>query len=142
MLLVYRVTLPGRVTVASSRAQTGSGSNAHIMGLVFTGAKPKSLLLRGVGPTLASFGVATPVADPVLTIYNSGAQPVFTNDNWNDSPELSALRSATAATGAFVLPEASKDAAGLLTLDPGAYTVHVSSASAAGISLIEAYEVP
>lgn len=144
MVLVYRLTLPGRVTVASSRAQTGSGANAHIMGLVVTGAKPKSFLVRGVGPTLANFSVTGSLTDPVLTVYNSSASAVFTNDNWNDVSNLAELRAATSATGAFTLPEASKDSAGLVTLDPGAYTLHLvpSASGGSGISLIEAYELP
>ena len=51
--------------------------------------------------------------------------------------------SATSATGAFALENDSKDAAVLVNLDPGAYTVHVTGADGGtGVSLIEVYETP
>lgn len=143
MILVYRLTLPARMTSASSRAQTGTGANAHIMGLSVTGSKTKSLLIRGVGPTLTTYNVSGALADPAMTLYNAAGQPILTNDNWNDAANLAELRAATAATGAFVLPESSKDSAIFTTLDPGVYTIHVTAAgTATGLSLIEVYELP
>jgi hypothetical protein len=45
--------------------------------------------------------------------------------------------------GGFALPENSKDAAVLLSLDPGAYTVQIADSSGrSGVSLAEVYEVP
>ncbi|NBQ59016.1 MAG: hypothetical protein EBU32_11685, partial [Opitutaceae bacterium] len=113
MLLVYRLTLPGRILNVSSRAQTGAGTSAHIAGFVVTGPKPKQLLIRGVGPTLGS------------------------------AANLADLRAANTATGAFALGDDSKDAAVLATFDPGTYLAQVSGvAGATGISLIEIYELP
>ena len=46
-------------------------------------------------------------------------------------------------TGALTLPSGSKDAAVLITLNPGAYTAQIKSAKNAsfGVALIEIYEV-
>jgi|GEM_PF-2288026 len=143
MLLVYRLTLPGRMPNVSSRAQTGSGANAHVGGFVVTGPKPKQLLLRGVGPALGNFGVAGALADPTMIVFNAAGQQVAVNDDWGAAANLTELRAATTAVGAFGLTEGSKDSALLVTLDPGNYTVQVSGAAGAtGISLVEVYEVP
>lgn len=143
MLLVYRLTLPGRMLNASSRAQTGTGANAHIAGFVVTGPKPKQLLIRGVGPTLASFGLTGSLADPTLAIFDGAGRQVYANDDWGSAANLAELRAATTAVGAFELADASKDSALLVTLDPGAYSAQVNGvAGATGISLLEIYEVP
>lgn len=143
MLLVYRLTLPGRMSNISSRAQTGTGAATHIVGFAVNGPRPKQMLIRGVGPSLANYGVTGALADPVLTIFNAAGQTVFTNDNWADAANAADLRAAAQASGAFALTEGSRDAALLLQLDPGTYTAQVSGAAGAtGISLLEVYEVP
>ena len=144
MLLVYRLTLPGRMNNISSRAQTGTGVATHIVGFAVNGPRPKQMLIRGVGPSLANYGVTGALADPALTIFNAAGQTVFTNDNWSDATNNPAdLRAAAQASGAFALAEGSRDAALLLQLDPGTYTAQVSGAGGAtGISLLEVYELP
>ena len=143
MLLVYRLTLPGRILNVSSRAQTGAGANAHIAGFIVTGPKPKQLLIRGVGPTLAGFGVSNALPDPTLLITNAAGQILYANDDWGTAANLAELRVTTAAVGAFTLTESGKDSAILATLDPGAYSAQVSGvAGSTGISLIEIYELP
>ena len=143
MLLVYRLTLPGRILNVSSRAQTGAGANAHIAGFIVTGPKPKQLLVRGVGPTLAGFGVSNALPDPTLLITNAAGQTLYANDDWGTAANLAELRVTTAAVGAFTLTESGKDSAILATLDPGTYSAQVSGvAGSTGISLIEIYELP
>lgn len=143
MVLVYRVTLPSRLVNVSSRAQAGTGANAHTLGFVVTGARPKTMLVRGVGPTLAGYGVAGALADPTLAVYDAAGRSVAANDNWSEGAATADLRSAAARSGAFALTEASRDAAVLLTLDPGVYSAQVSPVGpAAGLSLIEIYELP
>ncbi len=143
MLLVYRITLPGRFRNVSSRALTGSGPGAHVAGFVVSGPQPRRLLIRGVGPTLTSFGVTGPLADPVLALFNAEGREIAANNNWGDAANAAEVRAAAAGLGAFALPENGADAALLLVLDPGAYTVQVNAIGAAtGISLIEVYEIP
>jgi hypothetical protein len=53
------------------------------------------------------------------------------------------LSTAFERVGAFALGVASRDAAALLTLSAGSYTVQVSGVgNATGIALLEIYEVP
>lgn len=143
MILVYRVTIPSRLVNVSSRAQAGAGSATHIVGFVVNGARPKTMLVRGVGPTLASYGLTDGLSDPMLAIYDSAGRKLFTNDNWSDNNAASVVTAAGQRTGAFALNANSKDAALLVDLDPGAYTAQVTGVgSATGISLVEVYELP
>jgi hypothetical protein len=111
------------------------------VGFTIAGTAPKAVLIRAIGPTLAGFGVGTPVADPQLALFRSGtSEPMATNDNWAGTPALS---SAFVNVGAFALPATSRDAALLATLPPGGYSVVVTGvAGAAGSALVEVYEVP
>jgi hypothetical protein len=62
------------------------------------------------------------------------------NDNWGDDPAVAA---AATQAGAFPLNAGSKDAAAVVTLNPGLYTVVVTGVgSATGAVLIEIYELP
>ncbi len=143
MLLVYRLTLPGRMPNVSSRAQTGVGPNVHVGGFSVSGPKPKQLLIRGIGPALVNFGVAGALTDPTLQLFNAAGTPILANDDWGSAASGPALRAATTAVGAFALADGSKDSSLLVVLDPGSYTVQVSGVGGAtGISLVEVYEVP
>jgi len=141
MVLVYRITIPARLANVSSRAQTGGGAT-HIAGFVVTGARPKTLLVRGIGPGLAGAGVTGALADPVLTVFDRTGRELHANDNWTDG-EAAELRAAAVRAGAFPLADGSRDAALLLQLDPGVYTAQITAAAGgAGISLLEIYELP
>jgi hypothetical protein len=88
-----------------------------IGGFVIQGAAQRNVLIRAVGPTLASFGVPTALADPVLTIYDSSRRVVATNSAWGNNANLTSLVAVT-IKGAFPLLPNSKDAALYLRLDP------------------------
>ena len=96
-----------------------------------------------VGPALAGYGVSSPLADPVLTITNGAGNEIAANDNWENAANLNALRSATSLVGAFAFGAGSRDAALLITLAPGSYTVQVAGvAGATGTALLEIHELP
>ncbi len=126
-------TAPGRLVNISTRSLVGAGDNVQIGGFVITGG-PKQLVIRAAGPALAAFAVSGYLPDPVLIVY-SGSTAIAQNDDWN-----SALESHFAAVHAFAFANGSKDAALVLTLPAGAYTVHVSGKGASGIALVEGYE--
>ena len=61
------------------------------------------------------------------------------NNDWGGTP---GLKAAFAAAGAFSLPDVSKDAALVVTLEPGVYTAQVSGADGTpGVALVEIYEL-
>jgi hypothetical protein len=134
-------TAPAQLVNVSTLGFVGSGEEALTAGFVISGNAPKRLLIRAVGPGLTPFGVANTVADPQLSLVRQGASdPLATNNDWSGTEEL---RAAFRAAGAFELTPGSGDAALIVTLDPGAYTVQVSSDTPAvtGQALVEIYDL-
>ena len=129
-----------RLVNISSRGRVTPDDGVLIGGFVVTGNSPKTLLIRGIGPALTNFGIAGALADPALTIYQD-SKAISTNEGWANS---AAITTAAIQTGAFMLPTGSKDAAVVITLNPGAYTAQIKSAknASSGVALIEIYEVP
>src|SRR5213592_492926 len=54
----------------SGRAHVFTGERILIAGLIIGGTENKRVLIRGLGPSLASLGVAAPLADPMLSLYD------------------------------------------------------------------------
>lgn len=133
------VTRP-RLTNLSARARSGAGDDVLIVGAAVAGARPKSLLVRAVGPGLVNAGVAGVMANPRLTTYRGTAVDLDLDD-WSETPEPDALRAAMAETGAFALAEGSKDAAILASFAAGNLTVHATASDGvAGVVLLELYD--
>ncbi len=139
---LYELDANGRTVNLSTRARVRGGEGVLIGGFVVQGPAYKRVLIRAIGPTLGAFGVTTALEDTVLTIY-SGSTVVATNDRWESAPEVAALKAATERAGAFALAANSEDAALLITLPPGAYTVEVrGKGESEGVALLELYDVP
>ena len=134
-----------RLVNLSSRGVVSPGASVMIPAFVTSttgGTTPKKFLIRGVGPGLAQFGVANVLANPTLTITNSAGLNVATNDDWETNSNVEELRTITSQLG-FPLAPGSKDAALLISLPPGGYTIQVSGvANTSGTALVEVYEVP
>ena len=130
----------GRLLNLSTRAQLAGGATL-IAGFVMQGGGPRVHLLRGVGPTLAQFGVVG-MPDPRMQIF-SGQVALAANDDWGVNNPGFSVTETGAAVGAFPLPEGSKDAALVLPLPPGLYSAHITSVDArGGVVLVEAYDAP
>ena len=131
-----------RLTNVSARTQVGTGAGILIAGFVISGNAPKTVLIRGVGPTLGLFGVTGVLADPRLALF-SGSTQTATNAGWGTASNAAQIATTAASVGAFALPANSADSVILVTLQPGTYSAQVSSVSGAtGIGLVEVYEVP
>jgi sugar lactone lactonase YvrE len=141
----------GRLINLSTRGFVDIGDGVLVAGFVVNGTTPKKVLVRGIGPGLAGYGVTGVVANPVLQVF-SGSTLVAQNDDWSTpqavagtAPPASAaeIAAASSSAGAFALASGSKDAAVLVTLQPGAYSAVVSGANATtGAGLAEVYELP
>lgn len=128
----------------STRGFVDTGEAELTAGFVITGETPKRVLVRGIGPGLAGFNVPGALVDTVLRIQR-GTTVIAQNDNWEVPATGTAadVAAAATATGAFPLRAGSRDAAILITLDPGAYTATVAGAGGTtGAGLVEVYEVP
>lgn len=131
-----------RLINVSARMNVTSGEGTLIAGFVISGNIPKTVLIRGIGPTLGVFGVHGFLADPQITLV-SGLSEVASNDNWGTNPSStpSDIQDAEAKVGAFPLPAGSKDAVLLVTLQPGVYTVEVTGVgNTTGVALVEVYD--
>lgn len=129
----------GRLKNISTLGLVGAGP-VLTLGFVIAGEEPKRLLIRAVGPALAQFGILNALSDPLLAVRRPDDRIVAYNDTWNsNSPDLAA---ATAAAGAFTLPRGSRDAALVVSLSPGAYTVEVYGPDPrSGTALVEIYDL-
>lgn len=141
---VYDVSGSSQLINLSTRAEVQTGANIVISGLVVApGSGTRRVLFRAIGPTLADFNVANPLANPVMTILNSSGTAIASNDNWGSNGQGPTLAAAFAANGAFALTNAnSLDSALIIDLAPGGYTIQVSGAGGtSGVALVEAYDI-
>lgn len=126
-----------RVVNLSARHHVGAGANALVAGFVISGTGTKTLLVRGIGPALRTFGVTDALNDARLDLFDAAAVRVNANDDWPLD-----LAATFAQAGAFALLPGSKDSAMVVTVPTGAYTVQLSSGDGAeGQGLIEVYEL-
>jgi hypothetical protein len=116
--------------------KVGTGQNVLIGGFIIKGSQSKTLMLRAIGPSLTSSGVANVLADPVLELHDSTGAVIASNDDWQDSAQASQIQQSGIA------PINSNESAVLITLSPGSYTAVVSGyGSTQGNGLVEAYEM-
>lgn len=125
----------------SARGMAGTGASELTVGFVITGPSSETVLVRAIGPTLATaFSVAGAMTNPNVTVFNSSQAIVGFDSGWGGT---AALQAAFTAAGAFALPPTSADSALLVTLPPGAYTAQANGANGStGIALLEVYAVP
>ncbi len=136
--LSANIARTSRLINLSVRGNVGTGPNILIAGFVTGGTGSKSILVRGIGPTLSSFGVTGTLAAPQLTLFDSSGASILSNSGWGGSTTLSQTFS---QLGAFALPATSADSAILQTLGAGSYTAQLSgSGGTSGIGLTELYD--
>ena len=131
----------------SARALCQKDANQFIIiGFVIDGDQDKRVLLRAVGPTLndAPFNVPNVLPNPRLLLkrWNGTAyDDVATNTDWGVNANVDDIMLTQAQVSAFGLPADSADAALLLDLSPGQYTLLVADENhETGIVLVELYD--
>jgi len=127
------------VTVLGNLSARGRVGGDHVLigGLIVTGNETKRVIARGIGASLGSKGVSAPLLNPTLTLLNSQAQVVASNDNWEDTQRTEIL-----STG--LAPTEPREAAIIATLGPGAYTLvlrGLGGATGTGTALVEVYDL-
>ena len=68
----------------STRGSVGTGDNVLISGFIIGDVGSATVVVRALGPSLASYGVSGVLSDPTLTIYDSSGSVIASNDNWQD----------------------------------------------------------
>jgi hypothetical protein len=138
-------TAPTRLANIASRGVAANGANVLTAGFVVTGTGTKPMLIRVVGPSLGSLGITGFLADPSLDLLDSTQRILQTNDNWGTqsggATAVTAINQATNRVGAFALPNNSRDAVILASLNAGSYTVQArGAANGTGVALVEVYD--
>ena len=123
----------------SSRADVLTGDKVAIAGFIVTGAAPKQVIIRGMGPSLAAAGVTGVLTNPMLQLFQ-GSNALATNDNWRTKSDGTNQQSQVQATG--LAPANDFESAIVTTLNPGSYTAILSGKNnTTGIGLIEVYDL-
>jgi uncharacterized delta-60 repeat protein len=124
---------PSTLGNISTRLRVQTGDNAMIGGFIITGTQRKTVIVRGIGPSLPIPGA---LADPVIEVHGASGQLLATNDNWNDSLTRQQIIDSGLA------PTNDLESALWGVIDPGAYTVVVRGKNnGTGIGLFEVYDL-
>lgn len=125
----------------STRGWVGTGDQVLIAGFVVSGSGPRRYLVRAVGPTLDQFRVSHALRDPTVTLYRGG-DALRTNGSWSSLPAVRQEIRRVAENVGAVSMASPREAALLVTLEPGAYTAVVRGEGALeGVALVEVYDV-
>jgi hypothetical protein len=114
-----------------------------ICGFIVRGPEQKLMVLRGIGPSLATGAapVSDALADPTLLISSPNGAVSYT-DNWIDVPYPINAYSWSAVDGTGLAPTNQFEAATLLYFDPGAFTVALAGLNqTTGTGVVEAYDL-
>jgi hypothetical protein len=121
----------------SGRGYVSTGSNVLISGFIIGDVASSTVIVRALGPSLASFGVSDPLSDPVLQIYDAHGSLIASNDNWQDNDN-----NATLLLRNLLAPPNPLESGLVLHLPAGEYTAVVSGANGAtGNALVEVYQL-
>ena len=87
VLTILPPAAPTTLLNISTRLRVLAGDNALIGGFIITGAAPKRVIVRAIGPSLTDSGISGALADPVLELHGPGGFVTITNDNWQDTQQ-------------------------------------------------------
>ena len=120
----------------STRGRVQTGNNAMIGGFVVSGASGSvNLIVRVLGPTLTSFGVANALSDPTLQLFDGNGTVIAFNNNWKDTQQTQIQNSGRQ-------PPNNLEPAIAVTASPGNYTAIVrGNNNTTGVGLVEVYQV-
>jgi hypothetical protein len=120
----------------STRLRVEAGDNVLIAGFIIQGGENKRILIRGIGPSLATVGIADPLQDPTLELNAGGGGLIAPNDNWTENSNAAEIMASGLA------PLNPNEAALLLSVAPGSYTAALrGKAGSTGIGLVEVYDL-
>ena len=131
-------TLSTRLSGISTRGQVGTDQNVLIGGLSVNGSTSKKLIVRALGPCMASppFSLSGTLSDPTLELHDSSGNLLASNDDWGSGTQAAAI----SASG--YQPPNAKESAIIATLASGNYTTIVRGVNnSTGIALVDAYDL-
>jgi hypothetical protein len=118
----------------STRGLVQTGDNVMIGGFILKGDKPATVIVRAIGPSLTQYNVPNALQDPTLELRDHTGAVIKSNDNWMNDPGAAQIQTNHLAPGD------PREAATIVTLQPGNYTVIVRGKNnTTGIALVEGY---
>jgi hypothetical protein len=128
----------GTLTNISTRLNVQTGANIGIAGFIISGTGNKTVVIRAMGPSLTSLGVAGALQNPTLQLVDVANNQLAQNTGWiNNSPsDRSVIQSAG------LTPSFAAECALVATLAPGLYTAQIGGLnSTTGVGLVEVFDV-
>jgi phospholipase/lecithinase/hemolysin len=120
---------------ASTRGLVATGDDALIAGFIVGNGGSDTVVVRAIGPSLADTGVANPLANPTLDLYDENGAIIRSDDNWRDAQESLIQSTGLAPTNDF-------ESAIIRSLEPGNYTAVVRGKDGGtGVALVEVYNL-
>jgi phospholipase/lecithinase/hemolysin len=119
----------------STRGLVQTDDNVLIGGFIIGNGGSDTVVVRAIGPSLADAGVANPLADPTLDLYDANGAIILSDDNWRETQE-----SLIQSTG--LAPTDDLESAIIRSLEPGNYTAIVRGKDGGtGVALVEVYNL-
>jgi hypothetical protein len=134
----------GPLLNVSTRGEIAAGDDVLIGGFIVGGTGSKTVMLRGIGPSLGLVGISNPLADPILEVHDSSGAIIASNDNWQTTQigGVITVDQVAEILASTIAPTDPAEAAVIATLNPGAYTAIVRGAdSRSGAGLVELYDL-
>jgi hypothetical protein len=129
---LYGTPIPTLLNI-STRLDVKTGDKALIAGFIISGTERKTVLVRGMGPSLPVGGT---LADPVIEVHGPSGELLATNDNWTDAVTRQQISDSGLA------PTRAEESALWGVIDPGAYTVILTGKDGrTGVGSVEVYDL-
>lgn len=125
---------PVYLSNVSTRVKVRNNDQVMIGGFIISGTSNKRVVIRALGPSLATPGVKDVLADPTLELRNSAGTLLAQNDNY-----VTPLPADIVASG--LTPSNPAESLIAITLPPGSYTAILQGANGTtGVALCELYD--
>ena len=126
----------GRLVNLSTRALCKTGDAVLVNEFILQGTGNETVVLRGIGPSLADLGVPDALEDPTSSLLNARGRTLDANDNWMDNPNADRI----VAVG--LQPTDPLESAMIDPLRHGTYTfVEQGTHRVQGVALPEIYDL-
>jgi hypothetical protein len=128
----------------STRAFVQTGDDVMIGGFIVTGAQPKKVIVRAIGPELTQYGVPNALSNPTLELHDGTGALIASNNNWATTiiGGIITANQARDIQASGYAPGDGRESAIIADLPPGNYTAIVRGVNnMTGVALVEVYDL-